>query len=582
MLPSYDLSPRSLVRYNPYPVQGTFPVTIQTRTSEITHKWLESFKSVKQVIFMFRLSGNCPAPLRSWLVERKVLSSQAISIGYLLAAFTICYPVAAQNSPQINLGPNINSQYSEVGPVVAPDGKTLFFHRNNHPENTYGATSSQDIWLSDLDPGGNWSPSRRLGLPLNDRKFNSLKGVTPDGNTILIEGAFVKGKYAGRGLSFSHQTDQGWGQLEKLNILGYTEMARGVFSSSSLSNDRKTLVLAFSEVHGSNFDDLYFSQQQDDGSWSKPRSLETLNTEYAETTPFLASDGATLYFSSNRPGGYGKNDIYYTKRLDETWQKWSAPVNLGETINSEGWEAYYSIDAQGEYAYLVSTKNSIGRSDIVKIKLKDELKPDPVVLISGTVYDAKSKLPIQALINYEVLPQGQNAGIARSNSQGHYKIVLPYGKQYGFLAEADHFASVSDNIDLTTVESYREINRDLYLVPLEIGETVRMNNIFFDFGKAMLRPGSFPELNRVSELMARNPGLVIRVAGHTDNVGTQERNLKLSEDRAAAVRQYLVESGVNSTRILIKGFGKSVPVVENSNDQNRQLNRRVEFRILEK
>lgn len=173
---------------------------------------------------------------------RKTIFIYSRSIVWSIAALASSYSLEAQNPEQINLGPNINSQYSEVGPVISPDGETLFFHRNNHPDNTYGTTSSQDIWYSELDSDGNWGQSRRLAPPLNERKFNSLKGVKPDGNTILIEGAFVNGKYAGRGLSFSHQTDKGWGQLEKLDILNYTEMAQGIYSSSSLSNDGKTLI----------------------------------------------------------------------------------------------------------------------------------------------------------------------------------------------------------------------------------------------------------------------------------------------------------------------------------------------------
>lgn len=467
--------------------------------------------------------------------------------------------------------------------MISPDGVTLFFHRHNHPQNRAGGKESQDIWYSKQDKNGEWSKARRLPNIINQRKYNALKGVSPDGNTILIEGAYENGRFRGRGLSFSRKTDRGWSPPKKLIIEDYKEMAKGIYSSSSLSNDGKSLIMAFSEVYGSNYDDLYVSHLQEDSTWSRPESLgNDLNTKYTETTPFLASDGVTLHFSSNRPGGYGSNDIYMTKRLGDGWQEWSKPVNMGPEINSKAWEAYYSIDATGEYAFLVSSKDSYGKTDITKVKLKEELRPDPVVLISGTVYNAKTNQPLEAEISYEVLPSGENAGLAHSDNAGNYKIVLPYGDNYGFHAEADNFIPVSDNIDLTEISTYKTLTRDLYLVPYEVGETVRINNIFFDFGKATLRPESIPELKRMARLMNENPQLKIQVSGHTDAIGSKEDNLVLSNQRANAVKDYLVSQNINRGQIIAKGYGESQPVAENNSRENRQLNRRVEFTIIKK
>lgn len=148
------------------------------------------------------------------------------------------------------------------------------------------------------------------------------------------------------------------------------------------------------------------------------------------------------------------------------------------------------------------------------------------------------------------------------------------------MAYAEKYISVSDNLDLSAVAEYKEINRDLYLVPLEVGSTIRLNNIFFDFGKATLRPESYPELDRLAGLMTQNGKMIIELSGHTDNVGADDANLKLSDDRARSVTEYLVKLGIDASRIIAKGYGETKPVASNDTEEGRQQNRRVEFTIL--
>ncbi|MBK6834582.1 MAG: OmpA family protein [Bacteroidetes bacterium] len=326
----------------------------------------------------------------------------------------------------------------------------------------------------------------------------------------------------------------------------------------------------------------FISKSLKNNTWTEPEKIGNLNTkEFDETAPFLAADGYTLYYSSNRIGTLGSNDIWMSKRLDSTWKKWSEPINLGAGINTADWDCYYTLDARGEQAYMVSWKNSLGAADIVKIKLLKEVRPNPVVLISGKVYNAKTKEPIGANIEYENLMDGKNAGIATSNPlTGEYKIVLPYGVNYGFMAFAEKHIAISDNIDLSTISDYKEITRDLYLVPLEVGSTIRLNNIFFDFGKATLRPESFPEIDRLIVYMHQNPNMEIELSGHTDNVGSKEINLKLSDERAKAVTTYLVANGVKESRIKTIGYGETKALDSNETEEGKQLNRRVEFTIL--
>lgn len=481
-----------------------------------------------------------------------------------------------------NLGPKVNSKYGELAPIISSDGKTIYFARLNHPQNTFGEKESQDIWYSELDKDGHWTEAKRLDKPFNQEQINFISNVTPDGNSLLMGGAYEKGVYKDAGFSISNRTKTGWSPLQAIPIRKYNEMNRGVFNFAYLTNDRQTLLLSFSEKDTSSISDIYVSFLQKDKSWSQPVKIGApISTEADEITPFLAADEVTLYFSSNRKGGFGQNDIWMSKRLDDTWLHWSEPKNLGNTINSDAWEGYYSIDAAGEYAYMISHKDSYGATDIVRVKLKEDIKPNPVVLVQGRVVSAGTKQPLDANITYEILPSGKEVGTARTNpATGDYKIILPYGANYGFTATAENHLESSDNLDLTSVAEYKEINKDLELTPLKVGQTVRLNNIFFDFAKATLRPESFPELDRLVDLLNKERKMNIEIEGHTDNVGSDEANLKLSSDRANSVMEYVISKGIATTRITARGFGESAPVTTNDTDEGRQFNRRVEFTIV--
>jgi outer membrane protein OmpA-like peptidoglycan-associated protein len=331
--------------------------------------------------------------------------------------------------------------------------------------------------------------------------------------------------------------------------------------------------------------DLYVSFLEGNDIWTAPKSLgKKINlSDYNEMSPFLAADGVTLYFSSDRPGGLGENDIWMSKRLDDSWTKWSDPVNLGAPINTAGSEAFFTMDAGGEFAYLTSSDGSFGASDIVRVKLLEKEMPDPVVLVSGNVYNAKTKQPLEASLIYQTLPDGADAGNGISSPMdGSFKIVLPYDKNYSIRASADKFFAISENLNLDSLikAGYKEIHKDLYLVPIEIGQVFRLNNVFFDFDKYTLRPESYVELDRVVKFLTEYPNVEIEMSAHTDSKGSDEYNFTLSDNRAKSVREYIVSKGIAASRIISQGYGETKPVATNDTDEGRQLNRRVEFKIL--
>jgi outer membrane protein OmpA-like peptidoglycan-associated protein len=425
-----------------------------------------------------------------------------------------------------------------------------------------------------------------MEYPLNTYFYNAVFWISPDNNRILIRNAFVDGDYAGNGVSMSQRRKDGsWSKPQALWIRNYEKYDRGRQNGASMGQNGQTLLLYMSEEKGSENNDLYVSFLLPDGSWSEPKNLgKTINLKkYNEMTPYLAADGETLYFSSDRPGGLGDNDIWMTKRLDQSWQKWAEPVNLGSPINTADWDAFFTMDAGGEFAYMSTHLNSMGASDIVRIKLLEREKPAPVVMVSGNVYNKKTGAPLSASLVYETLPDGTVAGNGLSSPlDGSFRMVLPYDKNYSIRAAADKFFAISENLNLDSLvkAGYREIHKDLFLVPIEVGQVFRLNNVFFDFDKWNLRPESYLELDRVVSLLKENPAIEIEMSAHTDSRGSDEYNLKLSDNRARSVMDYILSKGIAPNRIISQGYGETKPVVPNDTDENRQLNRRVEFKIL--
>ncbi|MFZ7183247.1 MAG: OmpA family protein [Bacteroidota bacterium] len=484
-----------------------------------------------------------------------------------------------------NLGRKVNSAFSDVNPVISPDGRTLYFTRKDHPDNINGSDENDDIWYSEIDEKGNWGPATNMDEPLNNASNNFVESVTPDGNTLLLGNHYFRTSEEAdgqelNGVSFAYRALDGWSFPRNIRIENYRNYDQYV--NYFLSNDGRALLMGIEHDDTEGAADLYVSFLQADSSWSAPVNLgPVINSAGSEGTPFLAADGVSLYYTSDGFAGYGSSDMYMSKRLDNSWKNWSEPVNLGGRLNTAGWDAYFTLPASGEYAYFVSSENSLGATDVFRIRLPKQMKPEPVVLVSGRVLDAKSNAPLEATIRYERLPEGASAGLARSEPKdGQYRIVLPRGARFGFRAEAAGYFPVSAFINLDSLLDYQELSRDLSLVPMEVGQVVRLNNIFFDFGKATLQPESEPELRRVVEFMRANSGMRIEVDGHTDDVGADAANLQLSKERAASVIRFLIENGVEASRLFSEGYGETRPITGNDSEEGRSLNRRVEFKIL--
>lgn len=478
-----------------------------------------------------------------------------------------------------NLGQQVNTEYNEVTPNISVDGKMLLFTRKNSPDNLGGTEDASDVWYSTSADGITWSMSKNMGEPVNSAKVNNITAIGQDNNTILLA--------TGNDFELFERAANSWRSKGTIGVYyenehRYFEATRSADGKAILfaAKNRKSLFYKDNKEEK----DIFVTLKNAQGKWSEPINLgASINTSGNEASPFLAADGKTLYFASDGHPGYGDMDIFMSKRLDDTWTRWSTPVNLGPEINSFGFDAYYTLPASGDYAYMCTSAGGFGESDIVRIKLPEMIRPDPVVLVVGKVLNAKTKKQVEAAIIFENLVTRKETGEAISDpATGDYRVALPYGVNYGLHAKAKGYLSVNENLELVDVRTYTELQKDLYLVPIEIGEAIQLNNVFFEQGRPLLKPESYPELDRLVKILKDNPTMEIELSGHTDNVGNPNALLNLSQQRVATVKTYLVKNGIHGSRITGKGYGASQPLVKNDTEEHRRMNRRVEFTITKK
>ena len=485
-----------------------------------------------------------------------------------------------------NLGKAINSPGQEVAPVISPDGRTLYFTRNFNRANIGGA-DRQDVWYSTLQSGadGNppgWSEAVNIGSPINNAGNNAISGMAPDGRTAYLINAYQPNGELSFGISKSTRTKVGWSQPVECKIANNYNLHEEDHLEFCVSPDGRAIILAVQRKDTRGNRDLYVSTQKADRTWTEPVSMgAVINTADEESSPFLAADNRTLYFTSTGYPGYGDGDIFVVRRLDDSWGNWSEPENLGPAINTAEWDGYFTIPASGDFAYLSSRAGSMGEDDIFRLKLYPAIKPDPVAIVSGQVLDAKSKKPVAS----EVISRlyGENPDVAKADyspETGDYKIILPTQKIYNLTATKEGYFPTTETLDLSKDKRFRDIRRNLYLVKIEPGQKIIMREVLFEQSQFALQPGASVELDRVADMLTTYPDMALLVEGHTDNQGDWEPNMKLSEDRVRVVKAYLTAKGIAETRIQTKAWGPSKPVASNGTDERRKINRRVEFTIL--
>lgn len=507
--------------------------------------------------------------------------------------------VAILNSPDNqlklhNMGGNINSLGREYSPVISPDMKKIYFTGRERDDNIGG----EDVFIS-FYTNNRWVISIPLSGKINTESNEYISSISADGNTLVLFGNYLNA--LGRGDNFySEKTKTGYSEVEQ-----YPEPINSKWwdADAYLTADGKAIIFsserpgAIGEYkqkgdywHGMYWGntDLYVVLKEADGSWAKTAINlgPIINTPYTERTPFLHADGKTLYFSSDGHTGLGKSDVFKVVRLnDSSWTEWSQPINLGKEINTAEEDWGYKISTDGRHAYF-STVNDIGfgEEDIYYVELPEELQPvSDVVTINGKVLDENGN-PVEATIRWEDVEEKKEVGIAKTDPvTGEYFIALPTGRYYAYYADVKGFYSIVNYLDLTAAKAFEQVQTNMSVISIEelkkSGMAIKIENIFFDSGKWDLKEESHEALNLLYRFMNSNPDVLVELNAHTDNVGSDHFNQELSEKRAHSVVEYLISIGIDATRLVPQGFGKTQPVADNGTDEGRALNRRVEFKL---
>ncbi len=477
---------------------------------------------------------------------------------------------------------NINTKFYEYMPVLTTDDRFMYFCGQRRKDNIGG----EDIFVSEKI-NGKWTNTELVSLSSAHANEAPLS-VSADGNMLLM--------FYNSDIYFSEKTKNGWQEKQIFPTINSTEDWE---ADAFLTADGNAILFISDrlggvgnyhqfneEFHGSatGNSDIYISEKNKNGTWSEPINIGSkINTPFAERSPFFHPDMKTLYFSSEGHNSLGFLDVFKTTRLnDSSWTEWSEPINLGKEINTSNKDWGYKVSTSGEVAYYAYFLDS--ESDINSLTLPKELQPEKVATISGIVSDTK-KNPLVANIVWENLTTGEKVGSLQSDPvSGYYIITLPLGKNYGFYVEKEGYYPLSGNIDLSKKVDNLNITKDFELISIEsiINQeaSIPLENVFFESAKYDLKSESYPELNRLVSFLKSNNTLKVEISGHTDNKGEQNYNKILSENRAKAVRSYLIDKGCNSNMLIAKGYGDSKPIADNSTEQGRAKNRRVEFKVV--
>jgi outer membrane protein OmpA-like peptidoglycan-associated protein len=486
----------------------------------------------------------------------------------------------------INLGESVNSKWGDYSPQSNPNGKVIHFTSQRKDSRSDGQTTKdwnetngwdEDVYSIEKNSTG-WGKPKMLPEPINSDGNDFGTSFSGDGQNMVYVACSREGGVGSCDLYTLTLEGTTWSEPVNMgNVVNSVEWD----SQPTMSADGNTIIFASNRDNGFGSEDLYITTKNRFGDWGAASNLGgVINTPFTEKSPFLSPDGKTLYFTSNGHPGHGGLDLFIS--VNENG-KWSEPVNLGKPLNSDNDDAYFTIGGSGEVGYFASTrKGGYGLLDLYSIKIPESMRPKPTVVVEGIVTNAKTKALVGAYVMVEDMNTGELIAVNKSNSvTGKYLIVLPAGKTYSVSANKEGFFFHSERFDVPDASTYQEIKKDIELKPIEKGAKVVLNNIFFETGKATLSPQSRVELEKAIDLMKVNPTMIIEVGGHTDNVGDDAFNMKLSHDRAKTVRDYLVTGGIASTRVQSKGYGETNPVATNDNEEGRKANRRTEFVILE-
>ena len=496
----------------------------------------------------------------------------------------------------INIGPGINTEHPEYFPTLTVDGKIMLFTREV-PANNNSPRGQEDFFVSELTDENVWGKAFPMPPHINTPRNEGAPTLSADGRTLIFvacadeTGNYGEGRngYGSCDLFITTREGNTWSKPKnlpgKVNTYNWE-------SQPSLSSDGKTLYFVRRVgQRGTQRSDIFVTTLGDDGKWGKPVPLpENINTGRMETSVHIHPDGKTLYFSSNGHIGMGGYDIFMTQKQPNG--SWSDPKNLGYPINTENDENSLLVGPDGDIAFFASDRpGGFGNLDIYYFEMPEELRPTRTTYFEGLVFDITDKKPLGGKFELVDLETGEQVIKSEAdNTTGEFLVALPTQKRYALNVSYPGYAFYSKNFNMIERDDLEALHMDIPLIPTGTEGAIKLENVFFDLGKSTLREESFVELNKLYGFLKENESIRIEIGGHTDTRGDAQSNQVLSQNRAKAVYDYIVDKGISKERMNYKGYGQQKPI--NTDEEIEQLstieekerahqeNRRTEYRIL--
>jgi len=519
---------------------------------------------------------------------------------FLLLIIFVLKTESEQNSCKNRLPKIINNFAPTIVPVITLDGKYLYFDRKGHPENTGSIRDIDEIWFSEKIHDKYWSEPQRLPKPYNTMSSDVLFSISPDGRKALIYGKYsdTNSNVKNPGYSIAYRKDNVFKNIIPLEINNYYNNSKNYYAH--MSSDGRTLLFSLKRADSIGGEDIYVSFLNDTSNiWTVPVNLgKVVNSVSDDISPYLAYDGRTLYFSSNRRNSYGDFDLFMSRRLDNNWLNWSKPINLGSTINSVFKESGFSMTALSDTAYIVSSEYQVipsndeiklfdsidMRHGIYQVCIPEKYQPLPYSILQGEIFrfiDNK-KTTLKKLVEFRIQFDDNfyrdfiytaDVGI------GKYLFVIPSAVEAKIQAATDGFEPVEFKISTKTLDKPGFITRDIIFYRTGNNREKLINpvpfvTIYFQVDESKLTKDNEKKLYNALHNIDNMKNKYFKITGHADESGTEDYNNDLSKNRGVSARDYLLELGVANNNIVVVAKGESIPVSEDP-----ALNRRVEIYI---
>ncbi len=500
-----------------------------------------------------------------------------------------------RNIDAVNLGGNVNTINNEYWPSITADDQTLVYTvlvpREQALLNKPFVPSMANYYHEDFykavkDHTGEWNKGKALTAPINTDSNEGAQTLSADGNWMFFTACGRSDTRGSCDIYFSYRTEYGWSTPKNI---GPPVNSPYWESQPSFSSDGRTLYYSSNRGGGKGGNDIWRAKLigfQSDGTpfFGKPENLgDNVNTPFNEVSPFIHPDNHTLYFSSNGWAGMGEMDIFLSRKNEN--DQFDKPENLGYPINSSGDDVGLIVTADGQKAYFSSERfgSSFGGKDLYSFNMPPEIRPQPVSYVRGRVFDNETKEKLEASFELKDIHTKQMVVRATSTGfSGEFLICLPAGKSYALNVSKEGYLFYSDHFDMEKeTSSVDPMVMDVYLKKIKVGQQIVLKNIFYETDSYVLKDASEVELEKIVSFLNVNPTVKAEIIGYTDNVGSKEYNVNLSNKRAEQVYNYLIEAGIDRLRLSHEGKGMANPVATNETEEGRAKNRRTEMKIVE-